>query len=274
MSKDYFNGKKTFITGAGSGIGRATAMALGALGTHLLLSDVHAAALAETEQLLASKGIGNVETYVLDVSNYADMQAVAAQIRAKHTALDILINNAGVGLGGSFVNTSVDDWRWIIGVNLMGVVHGCKVFVDDMVKARSGHIVNLASMAGYFAPPDMSAYAATKHAVMGLSESLRFELAPFNIGVSAICPGVINTNIISNGKMIASERKLADLKQTYIKRNYGPEKVAEAIVNAIINNKAVVPVSPEAWAVYGGKRFAPMLMDLLSKSKWAQKQRL
>ena len=269
MSKRYttlFADRKILITGAGSGIGRATALQLAEYGPHLILCDLNSDAVERAATLAGGLG-ATVETHVVDVSDWDDMQALSSKVHKTHGALDILVNNAGVGLGGDFLSTPIEDWQWVIGINLMGVVHGCKLFAPAMVAQRRGHIVNIASAAGYYAAPDMTAYSASKHAVMGLSESLRAEMAAYNIGVSAICPGVINTNIVSAGRMHgatgAAQDKIAAL---YRKRNYGPELVAHAILNAIDHNRAVTPVSPEAWAMYGAKRFTPGLLDWMGRS--------
>ncbi|HEX6591905.1 MAG TPA: SDR family NAD(P)-dependent oxidoreductase [Moraxellaceae bacterium] len=276
MSKarqQLFGSRKILITGAGSGIGRATAFELAPHQPHLILCDLNAEAVARVAALCEGLG-ASTETHVVDVSDWDDMQALAAKVEKRHGALDILINNAGVGLGGDFLSTPIEDWQWVLGINLMGVVHGCKLFAPGMVAQRSGHIVNLASAAGYYAAPDMTAYAASKHAVMGLSEALRAEMAEHGIGVSAICPGVINTNIVAAGRMHgatgAAQDKIAAL---YRKRNYGPELVAKAIVSAIENNRAVTPVSPEAWAMYGAKRFTPGLLDWANRSPLLKKLR-
>jgi NAD(P)-dependent dehydrogenase (short-subunit alcohol dehydrogenase family) len=261
-----FSGKTILITGAGSGIGRATALQLAGYGPHLILCDLNPEAVKRAAAM--AEGLGaSVETHVVDVSDWDDMQALATRVHKSHSALDILVNNAGVGLGGDFLSTSIEDWQWVIGINLMGVVHGCKLFAPAMVERGHGHIVNIASAAGYYAAPDMTAYSASKHAVMGLSESLRAELAPRGIGVSAICPGIINTNIVASGRMRgatgAAQDKIAAL---YRRRNYGPELVADAIVGAIEHNRAVTPVSPEAWMLYGAKRFTPGILDWMGRS--------
>jgi NAD(P)-dependent dehydrogenase (short-subunit alcohol dehydrogenase family) len=271
--KEHFAGKKVLITGAGSGIGRATAFELAPHGTHLILCDLNADAVERAAALCQGLG-ATTETHIVDVSDWDDMQALSTKVHKKHGALDILVNNAGVGLGGDFLSTSIDDWQWVIGINLMGVVHGCKLFAPAMVARKSGHIVNLASAAGYYAAPDMTAYAASKHAVMGLSEALRAEMAEHGIGVSAICPGVINTNIVAAGRMRGSTGAAQDkIAEIYRKRNYGPEHVARAIVGAIENNRAVTPVSPEAWAMYGAKRFTPGLLDWAGRSPLLKKLR-
>ena len=266
-----FEGKLALITGAGSGIGRATALLFGDLGARLVLCDRNPATLEEVARLLRGKGV-DVITESVDVSDWKAMQALAARVHDKAGTLDILVNNAGVATSGDFLSTPVEDWNWVFGINVMGVVHGCKAFGLRMAEQGGGHIVNIASAAGYYAAPEMSAYSASKHAVMGLSESLRLEMAEFGIGVSAICPGVINTNIVSamrtNGAMVQSQGKVVDI---YRKRNYGPEKVAEAIAEAVIHNRAVVPVSPEAWVLYAGKRMLPGVMDVVQRTSLFRK---
>jgi NAD(P)-dependent dehydrogenase (short-subunit alcohol dehydrogenase family) len=272
-AKQFFSGKKTLITGAGSGIGRATAFELAGAGAHLILCDLNREAVERTATL--ARGMGAMaEAHVVDVSDWDDMQALAAKVHKVHGALDILVNNAGVGLGGDFLSTTVEDWQWVIGINLMGVVHGCKLFAPAMVERKAGHIVNVASAAGYYAAPDMTAYSASKHAVMGLTESLRAELAVHDIGVSAICPGIINTNIVASGRMRGSTGQNQDkLVAFYRRRNYGPEHVAAAIADAIRHNRAVTPVSPEAWFLYGAKRFTPGILDWVGRNPVLSKLR-
>lgn len=266
-----FEGKVALITGAGSGIGRATALLFADLGARLVLCDRNAATLEEVARLLRERGV-EIYTETVDVSDWGAMQALADRVQAKVGVLDILVNNAGVATSGDFLSTPVEDWNWVFGINVMGVVHGCKAFGARMAERGGGHIVNIASAAGYYAAPEMSAYSASKHAVMGLSESLRLEMAEHGVGVSAICPGVINTNIVSamrtNGAMVQSQAKVVDI---YRKRNYGPEKVAEAIAESVIHNRAVVPVSPEAWVLYAGKRFAPGVMDVVQRTSLFRK---
>lgn len=263
----FFSGKKALITGAGSGIGKATALKLAAEGASLVLSDLNADAVRQTATEAAAHGAAAIDVHVVNVAHWDGMQAMAANVHKAHGAMDILVNNAGVGMAGDFLSTTVEDWQWVLGINLMGVVHGCKLFAPPMVQRGQGHIVNLASAAGYYAAPDMSAYSASKHAVLGLSESLRAELADQGVGVSAICPGVINTGIVASSRMRGAAGQAQDnIVAFYRKRNYGPELVADAILSAIRHNRAVVPVSPEAWLMYGAKRFTPGALDLLNRS--------
>lgn len=268
---DSLRRKLALVTGAGSGIGRATALQLGKLGARLVICDRNPVALEDTARLLADIG-AEVHCETADVSDWAAMQGLAERVHDAHGTLDILVNNAGVATAGDFLSTPIEDWHWVMGINLMGVVHGCKAFGARMADAGRGHIVNIASAAGYYAAPDMSAYSASKHAVMGLTESLRVEMAACGIGVSAICPGVINTNIVAASRMHGGAAKAQDkLVSLYKRRNYGPEHVADAVIDAILHNRAVVPVSPEAWALYAGKRLVPGMFDVVQRSSLFRK---
>lgn len=270
-SKHDLTNKLALITGAGSGIGRATALRLGELGVRLILCDRNPVALDETAALL-DHSLARPRCETTDVSDWKAMQELAQMVHDEYGPLDILVNNAGVATAGDFLSTPIEDWHWVLGINLMGVVHGCKAFGARMAEARRGHIVNIASAAGYYAAPDMSAYSASKHAVMGMTESLRLEMAAHGVGVSAICPGIINTNIVASGRMHGATAQAQDkLVGIYKRRNYGPEHVADAIIEAILKNRAVVPVSPEAWALYAGKRLAPGALDLVQRSRLFRK---
>jgi NAD(P)-dependent dehydrogenase (short-subunit alcohol dehydrogenase family) len=175
--------------------------------------------------------------------------------------VDLLMNNAGVAIGGGFLDTSLPDWEWILGVNLRGVVHGCHFFVPAMVRrGRGGHVVNVASAAGYVAVEALAAYATTKFGVLGLSEALRDELARHRIGVTCICPGIIDTPITRAAKLVgpaASDAARQRMIDAYQRRGYGPERVAEGVLRAVQRNRAVAPVAPEAWLMYYAKRLAP-----------------
>ena len=262
-------GRTAVVTGAGSGIGRASALAFARRGANLAICDVAEAGLAETEAAARNLGV-DVLARRVDVAQAAEMQAFADAVHAQVEAVDLLMNNAGVGLGGGMLDTSLDDWHWIVDINLFGVVHGIHHFVPAMVRrGRGGHVVNVASMAGYAATSLLPAYATTKFAVIGLSESLREELAPHRIGVTAICPGVINTGIVTATRMRgaqATPEARAEAKRLYERRNYTPERVAENVLKAIQRNRAVAPVSPEAWIYYYLKRFAP------SAARWISAQ--
>lgn len=244
-------GKVALVTGAGSGIGQATARALAKAGAKLIVCDVDAAAL---DAFAAELGVACLLHRVVDVSNREAMRAFADEVHAVVPAVDILVNNAGVGLSGSCLQTSLEDWDWLLGINLYGVIHGLHFFLPKMVeRGQGGHVVNLSSLAGYWVVPELSAYLTSKHAVFGLTESLRLDLQGTGIGATAVCPGVINTNIVKNTRYRNTDKPEAMKKMVvgaYAKRNYGPERVAAAIVRGIERNAGILPVSPESWAMY------------------------
>ncbi len=265
-----FREKLVLVTGAGSGIGRETALAFARAGARLILVDVSAKGAAKTQAMVEELG-GVASRHSADVTSADAMRKLAARVHRELGVVDVLVNNAGIGAAGRFLDTSLETWQKVMDVNLMGVVHGCHAFLPAMVeRGEGGHVVNLSSMAGYFAAPDMPVYAASKFAVLGFSEALRGDMAEHGIGVTTICPGVINTGIIAatimEGDMsdVGVRGKVQDL---YTRRNYTPAQVAAAIVDAVRKNQAVRPVSPESWAVYYAKRLAPGLVARLARTK-------
>jgi NAD(P)-dependent dehydrogenase (short-subunit alcohol dehydrogenase family) len=269
------DGKVALVTGAASGIGRATALAFARAGADLVLCDVNAAGLEETAS--AARGLGrDVVARTVDVASREQMRSFAEEVHRAHDAVDVLMNNAGVGLGGGFLDTSFEDWDWIVGINFWGVVHGCHFFVPPMVARRRGHVVNVSSAAGYLATPQLAAYSTTKFAVFGLSEALREELRPHGVGVTVVCPGLINTPITTSARMrgaVSTEAARAALVEIYRRRNYGPERVASSILNAIARNRPVAPVSPEAWTMYILKRLSPGLTARINRAMQARMER-
>ena len=261
-------GRVALVTGAARGIGRATALALADAGAQLIVSDVNEAALAEVAAQLSQRGRLLLSRRV-DVSDRAQMQAFADAVHAQVPAVDILVNNAGVGLAGGILSTSLDDWQWVLNINLWGVIHGCHFFVPKMVEhakaqGRSGHVVNVSSAFGYYGGSRTIGYCTSKFAVFGLSESLRNELAPHGIGVSVICPGVIDTDIVSTTRIAAepgrdSEKIRARVQKMYKRRNFPPGLVADAIVGAVRCRRDVVPVTSEAWLLWLTSRVSARL---------------
>lgn len=274
MDTRNLQGKTVLVTGAASGIGRESALAFGRRGADLVICDLDEAGLKETESAL--RGLGrSVFARRVDVADRDGMRDFAEATHAEVGVLDILMNNAGVGLGASFLDTSLEDWDWILGINLRGVVHGCHFFVPKMVeRAAGGHVVNVASAAGYLPAEALSAYCTTKYAVLGLSESLRTEMRRHGIGVTAICPGIIDTPITRTSKLrgrYAAEGQREEMAEAYRKRGYGPERVAENVLKAIQRNRGIAPVSPEAWIAWFVKRLSPELVSRLMT--WSEQRR-
>lgn len=264
-----FTGKLALVTGAGSGIGRATAQALAAAGARVAVTDLNFESATETVAGITHSA-GEAVAFALDVSSPAQIEQRAVEIQDVMGVPAILVNNAGIAVGGEFLDTSTENWQRIISINLMGVVDCCRAFIPLMVASgQSGHVVNIASMLGYTAARGVSAYCTTKFGVVGFSECLRAELAEHGIGVSTICPGMVRTNIINSGHLESSrydvEEKREVIEAAYQKRNYPPERVARAIIRAIRKNRGMVPVTPEARMFYYLKRLTPSLSGWIAR---------
>jgi short-subunit dehydrogenase/pimeloyl-ACP methyl ester carboxylesterase len=253
------------ITGAGSGIGAATARELAGHGATLLLVDRDGDAVARTAQTLSG-----AYTFVCDVADEQAMERLADAVIGEHGAPQIVVNNAGIAVAGSFLDTGFEDWRRILGVNLMGVVHGSRLFGRAMVeRGEGGQIVNTASAAAFSPSRSLAAYSASKAAVLMLSECLRAELGPCGIGVTAVCPGIVATNITRSTRYVGhadqDQRRLADYATgMYKRRNFTAEQVAKEIVAAIGADLPVAVVTPEAKVMRALARFAPGVLRRLA----------
>ena len=252
------------VTGAGSGIGRSTSLAYAGRGATVLAVDLDEETAAYTAKLCDASG-GRGVSYPVDVSDVAQLEGLAKGAIAEHGPPDVVVNNAGIGMAGPFLATTTDEWDRIVGVNLSGVIHGCRLFGQALVdRGEGGHIVNVASAAAYLPSRNYAAYATTKAAVLMLSECVRAELAGAGIGVSAICPGFANTGIAKStryvGASVEAENRLrlrAD--RAYRRRNLSPDTIAAAIVAAVERNQAVVTVGAEARIGRAATRLAPGL---------------
>lgn len=219
----YYRNKIAVVTGAGSGIGKAVAGLLGRCGARVHCADIDGAAAAAT-----AEGIGNAAAHTVDVADAGAVSGLAEAVYAADGRVDLLFNNAGIGYAGRVAETAPRDWRRLLDVNVMGVVHGLHAFLPRM-QAQDGpsHVVNTASAAGLIAPPFLGAYAATKHAVVGLSQSLAIELKGTPVKVTILCPGVINTPIVArsgmSGEMSARQAHVIDY---YERKGASPDKVA------------------------------------------------
>lgn len=250
-----FEDKVAVVTGAASGIGRALAQDLARRGADLALVDVSAAALAETAERCVASG-RRVTTHVVDVADAARMEALAAEVMAQHGRVELLVNNAGVSVTGTFEEQSLDDMHWIVGVNFWGVVHGCKFFLPHLRKAREAHIVNLSSMFGLIGLPTQSSYCATKFAVRGLSEALWAELRGSGIGVTSVHPGGVKTNIVRDSRTADPDAKQKLIEQ-FDRLAMSPDKAAAKILRAVERDRLRVVICPESRAADWAKRFFP-----------------
>ncbi len=257
-----FEHKLVVVTGAGSGIGRETALAFARLGAEVVVSDVNELAAKATAELVAAEG-GVAHSYPLDVSNEDAVRAHADTVIAAHGVPDVLVNNAGVGHAGGFLDTPSEEFDRVLRINLGGVVNGCRAFGAAMAdRGLGGHIVNLSSMAAYSPQRDMAAYATSKSAVFMFSDCLRAELADRGVSVSTVCPGIVHTNIIATTRISgvsAAEESATQQKidKLYERRGYTPDRVAAQIVKAVRTGRDIVPVTPESWVQYRINRIAP-----------------
>jgi NAD(P)-dependent dehydrogenase (short-subunit alcohol dehydrogenase family) len=253
-------GTRVVITGAGSGIGRATAQRCAEMGAEVVCVDINGDAAEKTAGECGPAAVSRI----CDVSDALAVQQLADGVEDDVGAVDVLVNNAGVGIGGPFLDAGTDDWDWLMGVNLDGVAYGCHAFGARMVERGSGHVVNVASGAAYVMSRDMAAYCASKAAVVALSRCLRADWAQAGVGVSAICPGVINTPIPANTRMVGPMAARQERITRAFRFGHSPDIVAKAIVRAVERNQAVVPVGMESSVAYRVLPFVPNSLQALA----------
>lgn len=270
-----FNDATAIVTGGASGIGKALAEELARRGCEVVLADLQIE-MAENVATEIQDAGGKAKAVKLDVTDFSAMEKVVLETVARTGRLDYIFNNAGIAIGCTANHYTIEDWNKIIDINLRGVVNGIHAAYKIMIEQGFGHIVNTASMAGLMPSPVGVAYAATKHAVVGLSRSLRIEAAEMGIRVSVLCPGVIRTPILQGGKygkilMKISDEKVRDMWEEL--KPMSPDIFAKKVLNAIAKNKAIIVV-PSLWKmVWWLNRLSPSLGMVFAQKKFQKMQK-
>lgn len=232
------------VTGGGSGLGRALCVELARRGAQVLIADIDLSAAEETASLVRNQGgVAHVETCDVRSEEAVFRLADAARELFGHSA-DIVCNNAGVAVAGPFSRISSEDWKWIVDINLWGVIHGCRAFAPAMLERRSGFILNVASAAGLLCAPEMAPYNVTKSAVVGLSETLFAEFASQGVQVSVLCPTFFETSIMDSSRGPVDGRMQSVAKKAMQRSKVQAPEVARAAVDGLIRGELyVVPMT-------------------------------
>jgi NAD(P)-dependent dehydrogenase (short-subunit alcohol dehydrogenase family) len=263
-----FKGRTAVVTGAAGGIGGGIAMALARRGCHLALADINDAALAETATGIASKADPKhkirISRHHLDVADHAAVAALPAQVTAEHGAVDVLVNNAGVAVGGTFLEIAASDFDWLFGINFLGVVQMTRAFLPLLQKSEDARLINISSLFGLIAPPGQTAYCASKFAVRGFSEALRHELAGSTVGVTVVHPGGVATSIANNARLprsLSEEEAAKRRKSVNSVLTMPPETAGEIIIRGVERRKPRILVGRDA-------QFLALVERLMPVSYW------
>jgi len=263
---EKFKDKITIITGGASGIGRAVGEEMARRGAVLVLADRNGELLEETVESINLSG-GKAKAVILDVTDAGTVKTMIEDTAREYGRLDYLFNNAGIGISGEVRDLELEDWYRTFDINLRGVVHGVHAAYPIMVEQGFGHIFNTASLAGLGPVPGLAPYAATKHAVVGLSTSLRAEGAALGVKVSVVCPGVIRTPLIETLEIKNEEKLGFDSRDSMIEamplKPYPVEKAARDIVAGVARNKAIIVVTGHAKLLWFLYRICPPLVIAL-----------
>ncbi|MBX3024078.1 SDR family NAD(P)-dependent oxidoreductase [bacterium] len=243
------------VTGAGSGLGRALALRLARPGAVLLLADLDLAACEETARL-ARERAATAHAVAVDVADAAQVEALAEDAAQRLGRIDLVVNNAGVAAAGAVGEAPLDDWRWIVGINLFGVIHGCHAFVPRLVAQGGGAILNTASMAGFACAPMMGAYNVTKAGVIALSETLAAEVADKRVRVTVLCPAFFKTNLLE-GARATDPQLMAMARGAFARATMSADDVAAAALRAVERGRLYCLPMREGRIVWRLKRLAP-----------------
>jgi len=274
-SIQIFNEATAIVTGGASGIGRALAKELAKRGCEVVLADRQIQLAGEVASGIRASG-GKASALEIDVTDYSAVERLVLETTERTGRLDYIVNNAGIGIGGNVRDYTIQDWNQIVDVNLRGVINGVQAAYPIMIKQGFGHIVNMASMAGLIPSPAAVAYSTTKHAVVGLSKSLRAEAASVGVYVSVLCPGVIRTPILEGGRYgrMSIEIPPETMRELWEKLRPMPADVfAYKAINAIAKNKAIIVV-PLWWKLFWWiNRLSPSLGITLAERNFQKVQK-
>lgn len=255
---ETFINRVAIVTGAGSGIGRALCEELARRGAEVILTDISTERVTEVCELITKAGY-KARAVTLDVTDSEAVKKVVEDTAAEYGKLDYIFNNAGIAVGGEVRDCSLQDWRDVLDVNLFGVIHGVNAAYPIMVKQGFGHIVNAGSIEGLVPFSYTVSYVASKHAVVGLSSSLRVEAAILGVKVSVFCPGFINTRIFDESKYVnLNKEKMLELLSEFAETS--PEDCAKVILRGVERNKAFITVTRFAKILWFLHRVSPGLV--------------
>jgi NAD(P)-dependent dehydrogenase (short-subunit alcohol dehydrogenase family) len=253
------------VTGGASGIGKALAAELIDRGATVFIADIAGDHAKDTAEELTRRGPGTAVPTELDVRDAEAVQALVDSAYADHGRLDLIMNNAGIAVGGAVHELTLEHWNRIIDVNLRGVIHGVHAAYPRMKERGTGQILNTASLAGLTEPPMMAPYVATKHAVVGLTLSLRAEAAMYGVKVSALCPGFVDTPLLDNANpdlpKTEAGRTAREAAMRLQRKLYQPEALAKDIVAGLAANKPLIIAPASARAIWRVRRFAPGMLE-------------
>ncbi len=278
MRGTNLRGTTAVITGAGSGIGRATALLATERGARLALTDVSAETLDETVRLIAAAGGTVVHHEAFDVRDVEAVDAFAARTHEITGPVDVVMNVAGISTWGRIQDLTTEHWRRTVDIDLLGPIHVLAAFVPPMIEARrGGHVVNVSSAAGLFGLPIHAPYSAAKFGLRGVSEVLRFDLAPHRIGVTLVCPGAVNTPLVGTVDIVGVDRddpKVQKAIASFSKHAVTPESAAASIVKGVEKGRYVVYTSNDIRLAYWAQRYVPFGYNLAMRLMNRQAQKV